>query len=320
MGKHALVTGAAGFIGSHLCERLVNDGWQVIGIDCFSNYYPRVLKEANLTTLRTRPSFCLIENNILNVPFDTILGEIDVVFHQAGEPGVRNSWGENFRIYTENNILATQHLLECVKKYQIKKLVFASSSSVYGNSDLLPMKESHLPKPYSPYGLTKLAAEHLCQLYYENEGVPVIGLRYFTVYGPRQRPEMAIHSFIHQIMNNQPIQIYGDGTQRRDFTYVDDIVRANLLAAASPIKGEVFNVGSGHPVELIEVIRMLEKIIGNQANLNFANKQKGDVKETFADISKITGMLGFTPIFDLEKGLRNQVKYIKNTVTGYSQM
>jgi UDP-glucose 4-epimerase len=311
MRKQALVTGAAGFIGSHLCERLIDDGWKVIGIDCFSSYYSRALKEANLSVLRSKPDFSLIEDHILNVPFDNYLKDIDVVFHQAGEPGVRNSWGENFKIYIENNILATQYLLEYVKKYQIKKFIYASSSSVYGNSDLLPMKESDLPKPYSPYGLTKLAAEHLCQLYYENNGVPVICLRYFTVYGPRQRPEMAISSFIQQIMSSQPINIYGDGTQRRDFTYVNDIVTANLLAAASPIEGEIFNVGSGHPVELIEVIRMLEKIIGKCAKLNFSIKQKGDVNDTFADLSKITKILQFKPSFNFETGLYNQVEYTK---------
>lgn len=307
MRKKALVTGSAGFIGSHLCEALVRLGWEIIGVDCFTDYYEKVLKEKNLANLRLKPNFTFVEKDLTKDSLTTELKDVDFVFHQAGQPGVRGSWGANFNKYLQNNILATQYLLEIIKDYDIKKFIFASSSSIYGNTGCLPMKESQIPQPYSPYGVSKLAAEQLCLLYHENYRVPTIALRYFTVYGPRQRPEMAISSFIKTILEGKPISIYGDGNQRRDFTYVEDIIQANLLAAESSLTGEVFNVGGGKPEKLIDVVRILEQILNKKVLLSFSTKRKGDVKDTFADISKIQENLGFIPSYALEEGLVKQV-------------
>ncbi|WP_432665447.1 NAD-dependent epimerase/dehydratase family protein [Wukongibacter baidiensis] len=312
--KKALVTGCAGFIGSHLSEALVDKGFKVIGIDCFTEYYDRKIKERNLSSLLSNKDFTFIEEDLMDVPLDQYLKDIDYVFHQAGQPGVRGSWGKQFEKYIKNNVHATQRLLEAVKNSGIKKFVYASSSSIYGNADVLPMPESQLPRPFSPYGVTKLAAEQLCNLYFENYGVPITSLRYFTVYGPRQRPEMAMSTFIRAILNDNCLSIYGDGNQGRDFTYIDDIVKANLLAMESSLEGEVFNVGSSRPIKLIEVIRILEKIIGKKAKIKFASKQDGDVKDTYADTKKIKEALEFVTSVGIEEGLTNQVDYIKSII------
>ncbi|MBA1336623.1 MAG: UDP-glucose 4-epimerase [Firmicutes bacterium] len=309
MPKTAIVTGCAGFIGSHLCEALVDKGWQVTGIDCFLDNYSRGIKEKNLSSLLDCPDFVLVGEDLTKVRLEPYLREADTIFHLASQPGVRGSWGKRFDTYIANNVLATQRLLEAAKGCDIKKFVYASSSSVYGNNNILPMSEHHLPKPFSPYGVTKMAAENLCHLYHENYNVPVISLRYFTVYGPRQRPDMAISNFISSIASGRPITIYGDGNQKRDFTYVDDIVQANILAAGSTVAGEVFNVGRGQPVRLIEVINMIERILGEKACLEFISVQRGDVKDTFADITKINRMLGFNPSVELEAGLASQIEY-----------
>ena len=309
MSKKAFVTGCSGFIGSHLSEALVNLGWEVIGVDCFNDNYSRKIKEANMKFLLSQPRFIFLQDDLMDIQLDSYLKDIDYVFHQAGQPGVRGSWGSQFDNYVSNNILVTQRLLESAKKYNIKKFVYASSSSVYGNTKRFPTSELVLPKPFSPYGLTKLAAENLCGLYYENYGVPVVSLRYFTVFGPRQRPDMAISRFINLINEGRSLDIFGDGKQKRDFTYVEDIVRANIFAANSKVEGEVFNVGSGNPVELIEVINSLEKKIGKKAKLNYISNQRGDVRDTSADSSKIEEMLGFKPSVDLEVGLAKQVEY-----------
>lgn len=307
MRKKALVTGSAGFIGSHLCAALVRLGWEVIGIDGFIDNYPRRLKEKNIADLCSKPNFLFVENDLTTTQLAALLAGVDFVFHQAGQPGVRESWGDKFNQYLQHNILTTQYLLEAVKDSKIKKFIYASSSSIYGNTTRLPMKESQLPHPFSPYGVSKLAAEQLCRLYFENYRVPTIALRYFTVYGPRQRPEMAISSFIQTILQGKPISIYGDGNQRRDFTYVDDIIQANLLAAESSLAGEVFNVGSGKPEKLIDVVRTLETILNKKVLINFSTKQKGDVRETYADISKIQEYLGFIPSYALKEGLVKQI-------------
>lgn len=312
MSQKALITGAAGFIGSHLCEALIREGWHVTGVDCFIDNYSINIKEANVAGLITDPNFVLIREDISKVHLEAYLEGVDLVFHLAGQPGVRRSWGRNFDSYVANNILATQRILEAVKNSSIKKVIFASSSSIYGNTGMRPMNEADLPKPFSPYGLTKLAAENLCQLYHENYGVPVISLRYFTVFGPRQRPDMAISFFINSLLSGSPITVFGDGKQKRDFTYVDDIIKANILAARSSIEGEVFNVGNGNPVELIEVIRMLERKTGRKAQLEFISRQEGDVMDTYADNNKIKQRLGYEPSIDLEEGLAKQVEMVQS--------
>jgi len=235
----ALVTGCAGFIGSHLTERLLREGYEVIGIDCFTDYYAREIKERNTENALNQKNFKLIEEDILEMDK---FPEVDYVFHEAAQAGVRASWGKSFKIYTRNNIETTQKLLEFYKDLNIKKFVYASSSSVYGDAEL-PMKEDSLLKPVSPYGVTKLAAENLCYLYWKNYNVPTVSVRYFTVYGPRQRPDMAIHKFVKAIFNGDEITVFGDGTQTRDFTYVDDAVEATILAAESNSIGEVYNIG-----------------------------------------------------------------------------
>ena len=238
--------------------------------------------------------------------------EVDYVFHLAAQAGVRASWGKSFEIYTRNNIEATQKLLEFYKSKRLRKFVFASSSSVYGDAEL-PMRENSMLKPVSPYGVTKLAGENLCYLYWKNYNVPTVSLRYFTVYGPRQRPDMAIHKFVRAILNDEEIAIFGDGTQTRDFTFVDDVVEANILAAANGIKGEVFNVGGGSRVSVNELIKLLEEITGKKARMNCIEKQKGDVGDTLADTGKMSGT-GWKPKVKIEEGLRQFVKWFREGV------
>lgn len=302
----ALVTGCAGFIGSHLVDKLLEQGYEVIGIDCFTDYYSREIKEANISTALKNNNFKLIEGDILNMDK---FPEEDYVFHEAAQAGVRASWGKSFEIYTRNNVEATQKLLEFYKDLNIKKFVYASSSSVYGDAEL-PMKEDSLLKPVSPYGVTKLAGENLCYLYWKNYGVPTVSLRYFTVYGPRQRPDMAIHKFVRAILEENEIAVFGDGTQTRDFTFVDDAVEANILAAESNIVGETFNIGGGSRISVNDLIKIMEDITEKKANTKYIEKQKGDVRDTLADVSKAEAKLNWNPRLNINKGLR---KYVEGT-------
>jgi len=304
----ALVTGCAGFIGSHLVDRLLEQGYEVICIDCFTDYYPREIKEANTSNASNRKNFEFLEENILEMDK---FPEVDFVFHLAAQAGVRASWGKSFEIYTRNNIEATQRLLEFYKDSNIKKFVYASSSSVYGDAEL-PMREDSLLKPVSPYGVTKLAGENLCYLYWKNYSVPTVSLRYFTVYGPRQRPDMAIHKFVRAIINEEEITVFGDGTQTRDFTFVDDAVEANVLAAKGTIEGEVFNVGGGSRISVNDLVKLMENIIEKKAKVKYIENQKGDVKDTLADITKTTKILKWAPKINIEKGLRRQIKWMKS--------
>ncbi len=241
----AVVTGAAGFIGSHICEQLLAQGAEVVGIDCFTDYYPREFKEANLAAVRPQPRFTLVEARIQDADLRRLLDGATHVFHLAAQAGVRKSWGTDFRHYIECNIEATQVLLEACVKAPLDRLVYASSSSVYGDHAAIPMREDQRVQPVSPYGVTKLAAEHLCQLYQETLGVPAVSVRYFTVYGPRQRPDMAFHKFLKAAVAAEPIHLYGDGDQTRDFTFVADAVRATISAGTQGIPGRVYNIGGG---------------------------------------------------------------------------
>jgi len=306
-----LVTGCAGFIGSHLVERLIEEGYDVIGIDCFTDYYSRRIKESNMANFIDQIEF--IEKDILEMDIG-VLKNVDFVFHLAAQAGVRASWGEEFEIYTRNNILTTQRLLEGCKKYGIGKFIYASSSSVYGNVNELPMREEQYPKPYSPYGVTKLAGENLCELYRMNYGIDTISLRYFTVYGERQRPDMAFHRFIRAIFDGKQITVYGDGEQTRDFTYVGDIVDATIKAAESDAVG-VFNIGGGTRIELIEAIKIIEKIVGQEADIRFEESKKGDVRDTYADISRAKDELGYKPRVGLKEGLKREVKWIEEALS-----
>lgn len=316
MPKRCLVTGCAGFIGSHLAERLILLGHTVIGIDNFSDYYPRRVKEDNLSWLRGQPAFTFVEGDLAQMELAPWLEGVEWVFHQAAQAGVRASWGADFAIYTQANILATQRLLEAVKgSPTLQAFVYASSSSVYGDAERYPTREDFLPQPISPYGVSKLAGEHLCRLYARAYGVPAVSLRYFTVYGPRQRPDMAFHRFIRAMLAGAPLVIFGDGQQTRDFTYVDDIVEANLLAVQRGRPGEVYNIGGGSRVTVREVVALLEEIIGRPAQVQFAPVQKGDVLHTAADIRKAVQELGYHPRSTLREGLEQEVAWLRGRLT-----
>jgi nucleoside-diphosphate-sugar epimerase len=313
-----IVTGAAGFIGSHLAETLLKQGQTVIGIDEFNDYYEPALKHKNVAHLLTSPNFKLIDANIQYLDWDRLLANVDVVYHQAAQAGVRASWGQGFRAYTERNINATQVLLEAAKNAKkLKRLVFASTSSVYGDAETLPTNESIAPRPVSPYGITKLAAERLGGLYYKNFGVPFVGLRYFTVYGPRQRPDMAFHKFFKAVLENKPIPIYGDGQQTRDFTFISDAVAANLAAAIAPeeVVGEIFNIGGGSRVLLTEVLDVMEEIVGKSIQRDYIEKAMGDARHTAADISKAQTILSWKPKVSLKEGLMQEWQWIQALYT-----
>ena len=303
----AVVTGCAGFIGSHLTERLLRENFEVVGIDCFTNYYPRDIKEKNIAQALKDADFKLIEADILDMQE---FPQADYIFHSAAQPGVRTSWGKDFEIYVRNNILVTQKLLEFYKNRDIKKFIYASSSSIYGNAKL-PLKEDMSPNPISPYGVTKLAGENLCHLYYANYGVPVIALRYFSVYGPRQRPDMAIHRLVPAILNGKEFLIFGDGNQTRDFTYVDDIVEANILAARSNSRGKVFNIGSGNRISVNELIKLISETLNQEARVSYVEEQKGDVHHTRAHIAEARAKLGWRPRVSIADGVK---KYIDSIV------
>lgn len=307
-----LITGAAGFIGSSLAERLVKEGFEVVGIDCFTDYYPRSLKENNLEWLNQQKNFTFYESDLLTCNLDQLVKPSPslIIFHLAAQAGVRASWGSDFEIYTRNNIQVTQRLLEWAKQKNIKKFVYASSSSVYGDCEELPEKEESILKPISPYGVTKLAGENLCYLYWKNYGIPTVSLRFFTVYGPRQRPDMAFNKFINSVINDEEIEIYGDGNQTRDFTYIGDIVEGNLLALDSP-NGEVFNIGGGKRITVNRVIEILEKLINKKAKVKYIERQKGDVKDTFASITKVRNVLNYIPKMDFASGLQKEIEWLQ---------
>jgi len=311
MSERCLVTGVAGFIASHLAEKLLQENYEVVGVDYFSDHYAREVKEGNLQKLRGQPHFHFAEINLCSAELRPCLDGVSYVFHQAGQAGVRTSWGEAFRIYLEDNVLATQRLLEACKGSAVRRFIYASSSSIYGDTADLPVKESSPPRPISPYGVTKLAAEHLCYLYHTNFGVPIVALRYFTMYGPRQRPDMAFYRFITAIRQEQPITIYGDGEQTRDFTFVADAVEANILALRVKALPDwrVWNIGGGSRASVNQVIRLLEQIIGQRAVLNHASPQHGDVRHTWADTSAARRDLGFSPRTNLQEGLQAQVSW-----------
>ena len=305
-----LITGVAGFIGSHLAERLLKKGFEILGVDAFIDYYPRKIKEANLSDMMRNPRFQFIEGDLNLMDLETLVDGYDYIFHQAAQAGVRASWGKDFKIYTDCNIKATQALLEACLHKNIRKFVYASSSSVYGDTIDLPMRETSILKPVSPYGVTKLAGEHLACLYAKNYGLPCTSLRYFTVYGPRQRPDMAFHRFIRACLEDKPITIYGDGEQTRDFTFISDIIDANIQAAESESVGEVFNIGGGSRVSLNQVLNILEGIAKKEIQRHYIESQKGDVRHTYADVSKAEMCLGYRAKVGLEKGLMKEYDWI----------
>jgi nucleoside-diphosphate-sugar epimerase len=309
----ALVTGAAGFIGSHLVAGLLDKGATVVGVDCFTDYYPRALKEANLEENTLRERFRFAETRLQDADMDALLDGVTHVFHLAAQAGVRKSWGSDFRAYTENNIEATQVLLEACVGRPLEKFVHASSSSVYGDAASIPMREDALPRPVSPYGVTKLAAEMLGYLYYVNHGVPAVAMRYFTVYGPRQRPDMAFHRFLKAGIKGQEIVLYGDGEQTRDFTFVSDAVAATIAAGGAGVPGRSYNVGGGSRVSMNEVLRIMERIVAQPLRVRREAVQKGDMRDTYADTTLARRELGFAPAVGLEEGIQAEYRWLSTS-------
>jgi UDP-glucose 4-epimerase len=306
-----VVTGAAGFIGSHLVESLLADGHDVVGVDAFVDFYPRSVKEENLRAARANRRFCLVEGVLQDLALPGILEGAAQVYHLAAQAGVRSSWGRDFALYTDHNILATQRLLEAAVQAGVPRVVYASSSSVYGDSRELPLREDGACHPLSPYGVTKLAAEHLGRLYERNHGLPVVSLRYFTVYGPRQRPDMAFHRFLRAARDGEAIHLYGDGRQTRDFTFVDDIVTATRQAGDCGRPGCVYNVGGGQRLALEDVLRTIEQVTGRPMRILREEAQKGDMQDTLADTTSARRDLGFRPTVTLAEGLARQWDWIR---------
>jgi len=309
----ALVTGAAGFIGSHLVATLLDRGATVVGVDSFTDYYPREIKERNLEESRLRERFRFAETAIQTADLPALLDGVTHVFHLAAQAGVRKSWGRDFQTYTVNNVDATQKLLEACLGRKIERFVHASSSSVYGDRVAIPMREDALPQPVSPYGVTKMAAEQLGYLYHVNYGLPVVAMRYFTVYGPRQRPDMAFHRFIRAALREEPITLYGDGEQTRDFTFVSDAVAATIAAGERGVDGRSYNIGGGARVSMNDVIRIIERVAGRPLRINREDAQKGDMRDTYADTSLARQDLGFQPNVGLEDGIRAEYRWLSST-------
>lgn len=310
-----LVTGAAGFIGSQLCLSLIALGHQVHGLDCLTDYYSHELKQANLKELLANPNFTFTQADIMQTDLHSLLAGNQIILHLAAQAGVRASWGASFNEYIHHNIAATQKLLECMKDFPGVPMVYASSSSIYGQAVELPTRETSPCRPLSPYGVTKLAAENLCWLYYRNFDLPVCSLRFFTVYGPRQRPDMAFHRFIRAMLEEKEITILGDGLQSRDFTYVDDIINALIAAALEPqAYGRSFNLGGGVRASIKQVLNILEDELQVKAQVKYLPSAHGDVRDTFADTSLARNTFGFLPQVSLQEGLSRQAAWIKDNL------
>ena len=308
---HARVTGAAGFIASHLAGLLLDRGATVHGVDAFTSYYPRRLKEANLATLAGRTGFTFTETRLEEAALDPLLDGVTHIFHFAAQAGVRKSWGRDFRTYTVNNIEVTPRLLEAVASRNLERFVYASTSSVYGDLAPIPMREDVRVQPVSPYGVTKLAGEQLCFLYFVNHAVPTVALRLFTVYGPRQRPDMGFHRFLTAAHEGGSVTVYGDGEQTRDFTYVGDVAEAAHQAAVRGVPGRVYNIGGGSRVSVNEVLRLVEQIVGCSVAIDRQPPQPGDMRDTFADTSLARVDLGFEPQTSLADGLAAEYAWLK---------
>ncbi len=314
MADKVVVTGAAGFIGSHLCERLLEEGREVVGIDSFTDYYSPGRKRLHIAACMENERFTLVEEDLNEADLQRLFDGAECVFHLAAQAGVRRSWGDEFDHYTEANILATQKVLEALKGRSGVKLVHSSSSSVYGETAKLPMSEGDALRPVSPYGATKLSAEHLCELYRVNFGVEYAALRYFTVYGPRQRPDMAFSRFITSALGGGPIEIYGDGRQTRDFTYVSDAVEANMLAYRYGGSERIFNIGGGSRISILEVLDLLGASVGRELDLRFADVAKGDVTDTWADTTLAGEELGYRPTVPIGEGLDREVSWYREHI------
>jgi len=306
-----VVTGAAGFIGSHLSERLLAAGHEVVGIDCFTDYYERSRKEQNLEMSRSSDRFRFEAADLVDADLAPLLDGADAIYHLAGQPGVRPSWGNQFDRYVRDNVIATQRLLEALKEAPIKRFVFAGSSSVYGDAERFTTKETALPRPVSPYGVTKLAAEHLTHLYTRNFGIPAVSVRYFTVYGPRQRPDMAFSRFMQAMTDGADIEVFGDGEQTREFTYVSDAVDGTIKASTADVVGQIFNLGGGSRVTVNKVLATLEEISGLSVRRQNLPAARGDPRHTGASINLARERLGWEPRVSLREGLAQQWEWFR---------
>jgi UDP-glucuronate 4-epimerase len=307
-----LITGGAGFIGSHVVESLLKLGHSIICLDNFDHFYDPLIKKRNLEWAHQQPGFMLVEGDIRDLDLLKELfnrHEIHRVFHAAAKAGVRPSLQDPF-VYAEVNIRGTLNLLTCAAQKGVKNFVFASSSSVYGANTKVPFSEKDpVDQPISPYAATKKACELLCYTYHHLYGLPMTCLRFFTVYGPRQRPEMAIHKFTRHIVSGEAIPIYGDGTSRRDYTYIDDAVDGVLKALDRESAFEVVNIGESKTVSLLELVALLEQRLGKKATLKYLALQPGDVPETWADLKKAKRLLGYTPRTDIRSGIQKFVEW-----------
>ena len=309
-----LVTGCAGFLGSRLCEVLLAEGHSVLGVDCFTDYYPRLVKESNVSNLRGAPHFRMVEADLAVDPLWPLMDGVDTVFHLAAQPGVRHSFGSGFSSYLHNNVRAMERLLEVAAPRELRAFVYASSSSVYGDQDRYPAAEDAPVRPVSPYGATKVITEQLAGAFWRARRVPVVGMRYFTVYGPRQRPDMAFARFLERAVMGEPLPILGDGRQVREFTYVDDVIRATIAAAESGERGSVYNIGGGQPVALLDAVELLGELIDRPLELDFRPAQPGDPRRTEADVSRAVRDLGYRPQTPLEEGLAAHLDAVQSAL------
>ncbi len=318
MTNRVVVTGAAGFIGSQLTDRLLEDGCLVTGVDCFTDYYDPARKRLHLSKAMTMDNFTLVEEDLNRADLVSIFEGAGVIFHLAAQAGVRRSWGSEFNHYVDCNILATQKVLEALRVTAGARLIYSSSSSVYGETRDLPMREDHRLRPVSPYGATKLSGEDLCELYHDNFGIEFAALRYFTVYGPRQRPDMAFSRFIKAAIQGDSIEVYGDGRQTRDFTYVSDAVEANILASRYGGGERIFNIGGGSRVSVLDVLDIIGRETGKALDVRFTGRASGDVTDTWADTSRAAAELGFSPSTGLEEGLAMEVEWYRDYLDQFS--
>lgn len=314
-GARCLVTGAAGFIGSHLCERLLDARASVVAVDCFTDYYSPELKRRHLAVAMDRPGFLLMDVDLARAEPASLLEGVDVIFHLAAQTGVRASWGGDFPLYLERNLLGTQRLLEAMAATASKaRLVFASSSSVYGDAESLPTREEAVRRPVSPYGVTKAACEDLLRIYGASYGFSWLALRYFTVFGPRQRPDMAFHRLLKAALTGTAFTVFGDGRQERDVTYVSDIVAATLAAAVARVSGECINIGAGRMVALREVLEHVRSFASPGFTLQYGSTERGDARATGASIEKAHRLLAYAPQVEWREGIERQRREIEATL------
>jgi nucleoside-diphosphate-sugar epimerase len=305
-----LITGAAGFIGSHLTEACLARGWDVVAVDSLTTYYSPAAKVRNAEAFRDHPRCDYHEQDVLDLDLPAILADTDVVFHLAAQAGVRASWGQSFDVYTQLNVTVLQRLLEAAREADLRKFVFVSSSSVYGDAETLPTSEDQILRPVSPYGATKALGEHLSYLYFRSFGVPVVSLRYFTVFGPRQRPDMAFHRAIEAALHNREFRLFGDGKQTRDFTYVADTVEGTIGAGLDGVAGQTYNLGGGGRISMLEVLETIRDEAGG-LQVTHEESQRGDARDTAADFSRAAADFGYAPRFDVVRGLREQIAWHK---------